>query len=269
MAARKFEMQDTVKPKAGSDCVLLVDLANHVHADWHATGERAADTTLRRVEALAERLRPISVSIAVESKGPTFRHGLIDGYKGDRPKSDADLVAQMQRAIDLCRDNEWEVIGAEGFEADDALATAAEIALNQFGLNVVIASKDKDLRQLLVDGRLSLLLGASRRDGNLELDWMTAADLLARYDLRPDQWIDYQCLVGDPTDSIVGARGIGDKTARAILQKAGTLEAAWQNPWALPVSEKVRISLSELRKRIDVVRQLVTLRRDVDIQWVP
>jgi DNA polymerase I len=262
-------MRDAKRPKAGNPCVLLVDLANHVHADWHATGDRAADTTVRRIEAVAERLRPMSVSVAVESQGPTFRHRLVEGYKGDRPETDAGLLAQMERAIDQCRDNEWAVIGAEGFEADDVLATAAEIALREFGLQVVIASKDKDLRQLLVEGRLSLLLGASRRDGNLELEWMTAGDLYARYDLRPDQWIDYQCLVGDATDSIVGAKGIGDKTARAILRKAGTLEAAWQNPWVLPVSEKVRISLAELRGRIDVLRQLVTLRRDVDIHWVP
>jgi DNA polymerase-1 len=211
----------------------------------------------------------MSVSVAVESEGPTFRHQLMEGYKGDRPQRDPGLIAQMERAIDQCRDNEWAVIGAEGFEADDVLATAAEIALRDFGLQVVIASRDKDLRQLLVEGRLSLLLGASRREGNLELEWMTAGDLRKRYDLRPGQWVDYQCLVGDSTDSIVGARGIGHKTARAILRAAGTLEAAWQNPWVLPVSEKVRISLADLHGRIDLVRQLVTLRRDVDIQWVP
>ena len=245
---------------------LLIDVANHLHADWHASGDRAAGIFLRRAGRMRELLSSTSIAMAFECEGPTFRHELIDGYKADRPETPAELIEQFAKVRDACIQNAWPVLQVAQCEADDVIATAARIAL-EFGHRVVISSSDKDCRQLLVQGRVSILrkVGQTARDSQ----WITAETLEADTGVRADQWIDYQCLVGDSTDSIVGAKGIGPKTAVAILQTVGSLQAAFANPWKLPVTDRQRNNLTAFRKRVELVRQLVTLRTDADLEWVP
>ena len=245
---------------------ILIDVANHLHADWHANGDRAAGMFLGRVERMCEMLAPTAVAMAWECTGPTFRHELIDGYKADRPETPAELVEQFAKVRTTCMQNAWPILQVDGCEADDVIATAARIA-TEYGHNVVISSSDKDCRQLLVPGRVSILrkVGQTAKDSQ----WITAETLEADTGVRPDQWIDYQCLVGDSTDSIVGAKGIGPKTAVAILQAVGSLQAAFANPWKVSVTDRQRNNLLAFRGRVEVVRQLVTLRTDADLEWVP
>ena len=248
-----------------SQIVLVVDVANHLHADFHAAGDHAGRAFERRMEAIYKHIHPARVACAFESTEPTFRHQLEAGYKANRDKPDPALVRLFDEIQDFCLFNEWDILESPGFEADDIIATVTRIA-TEADHQVVISSRDKDCRQLLRAGLVSILRSAKVDDGKLQCEWLTEQILAEKEGLTPAQWLDYQCLVGDATDCITGAKGIGDKTAKKILQEAGSLEQAYANPWGLSITQRLQDNLLEFRKRLDLVRQLVTLKTDVPLE---
>lgn len=251
-----------------SELVLAIDGTNRVHVLWHVLHDarRVAEKFTRDVESLVREIRPSQVVLAFDS--PTcFRRDLYPAYKLGRAAKEQGL----RDTLDLTFSNSLDVFSTlqiAGFEADDILATVAA----ECGQRCVIASPDKDLRQCLYAGRVTILKGWSWFDSRVAArsrfapEWLTADELERKYGVGPDQWIDYQCLVGDPGDGIKGADGIGEKTAGKILFECGTLAAAIENRWAsstLAKSERLWAAVKELESRLPVVRQLLTLRTDV------
>lgn len=250
---------------ASGDIILAIDGTNRVHRLWHVTHDAAQCVRqfVRDVGALADAIDPAGILVAFDS--PTcFRREIEPTYKLGRAAKEHGLVeslAAAAREVALA----FPVACAEGFEADDVLATAAFAARSQ-GLRCVIASPDKDLRQCLVQGQVTILKSWKGHGRNFKPEYLTASQLEAEYGLCPDQWIDYQCLVGDATDGIRGADGIGPKTAAKLLFEAGSIEQLLENRWLSPMlakSDRLWGSLNELKSRLRVVRQLVTLRTDV------
>lgn len=243
--------------------LLLIDLSSIAHPAWHmATDPLTVGTQIvARVRALTSG-HP-HAAICVDS-GRSFRAEVEPTYKAQRPESDAALHHQIKLAVETLRGDGFPVWSVRGFEADDLIASAATQAQLRDDTTVLIATADKDLAQL-VGERVQLL---STKTG----DRLDAAGVRAKFGCDPEQMRDWLTLVGDSSDNIRGAKGIGPKRACELLTTFGSLDdlyaaidnAAIDNGEA-QCSRAVSEALAELRTRLPKVRELVTLRTDVPL----
>lgn len=242
---------------------LGIDATNWVHQLWHAHGGRGVlDAARRRLDACLREWQPSTVVACFDRR--SFRHGLEPAYKSTRGERDPGLVKALEDApgvfAGLCT-----IAAEDGYEADDCLATLGQLG-RWHGVKTVLASPDKDLRQCLSERTVAILRGFGTERGKVvKPEWFTAADLRDVYGLRPDQWADYQALVGDAGDNVKGCPGWGEKTACAVLAKMGTLKECLRNPWGCPgISARQRDALVKFKSRAETVSQLVTLKTDVE-----
>lgn len=159
------------------------------------------------------------VFVAFDRPEATFRHDVFDGYKAGRSETPESLPMQLEtvkQLVDLLGLSRFEVTG---YEADDVLATLAK-HLEARGIEVHILTGDRDIYQLISD-RIKVITS----DGK---GFIEPKDILEKYGVRVDQWVDFRALSGDPSDNISGVRGIGPKTAAKLLQTYETLERILQ-----------------------------------------
>ncbi len=189
-------------------------------------GLRAADGTptggvfgfVNTVRKLLRENQPAHFGVAFDVEGPTHRDEIFEDYKANRPEPPDDLVPQFGLAMEAATVLGWPVLTAPGFEADDVLATLAGEAKAR-GLDVVLVTADKDLYQL-VDADV-VVLNPAKDDRVLD-----PAGVLEVFGARPDQVVDVLSLMGDATDNVPGVPGVGEKTAKAMIRRYDTLDAA-------------------------------------------
>jgi len=237
--------------------IFAIDATNWGHVLWHAMrGRGVCDAFVRRLDAIWNQWGPEKIVCAFDTEECGFRRSLEPEYKAGRKPMDQELIDTLSRMFDAAWKWGAATVPAGEFEADDVLATVARFCV-QNEYQAVLASPDKDLRQCLVENWCSILHRWKSTKGVVEAEWITAEKLFEKTGIRPDQWVDYQCIIGDSTDNIQGWEGVGPKSAAALLQKHGTLEQAIANPWNLT---KVQAkTLPAFRARLPVVRQLVQL----------
>jgi DNA polymerase-1 len=164
---------------------------------------------------LRSEIRPDFLVCAFDVSGPTFRDEIYPEYKAHRAPMPDDLQLQIPEIHRLLEAMHIPVIGLQGFEADDVIATLATAAADQ-GMDVFICTSDKDARQL-IDDRVRIY--------NLRKHEVLDRDaLLADWGITPEQVVDLQALTGDSVDNVKGVGGIGVKTAAKLLQEYGTLD---------------------------------------------
>lgn len=247
----------------------LVDGTNYVTTYWHGThgeGQPASEALVAMVDGFSRAHNPELVTVAFDSGGRTHRHEAFEGYKAGRSEKDPRLLEELDRAAQLSLDAVG-VMRLHGVEADDLLASMTR-AMVETGYRVVIQSRDKDLRQLLCKGSVTLMTKANRDRGEWSYQYFSADDLLP---LLPEQWADYQALCGE-SDGWPGADGIGPKTAQSLLvafgNLEGILEAITDWPHSLDLTRaKVRLNRTQVNglKKLDVelARKITRLRTDV------
>ena len=169
--------------------------------------------------ALIETRRPERLAIVFDRKGPNFRHAMYPAYKANRKPMPPELAAQLPRLHELLAAWGVAVLGEEGVEADDVMATVAARAAAR-GESVWLYSGDKDFLQL-VDERVAILKPGKRGD---EITEINVATVRRDFGLEPAALIDVFALSGDKADNIPGAPGVGDKTALKLIQEFGTLD---------------------------------------------
>lgn len=242
----------------------VVDLTNMIHTDWRAvngsgSGE-AKDVTqyaIRRCRAMKETWRA-KVICAIDSPD-SFRRDKYPDYKAHRGPKPETLTRQMVVATHLlCK--EFPVVDADGFEADDILATLAFLGTRN-GYRVVLVTRDKDANQCLMQGEVTKCQRIGIQGKQIQSEWLTAGNLREQYGFGPERWIDFQCLVGDQTDGIVGCHGIGEESAKWLLCRA-PLEDWLDEPHRAP-KVSMRDSLAEFKNRYESVYDMVRLRIDV------
>ena len=249
--------------------VLLIDLSSIAHPLYHVCASdpdpNATSTkTVERVRALASG-NPY-VGVCVEG-GRSFRKDLDPTYKANRQESDAALYHQIDLAIDILRADGFPILRAEGFEADDVIATAVKklplrVAEDDMSCRATIVSADKDLLQLVglfVDVK-------SLKDGSI----LDAAAVEAKFNVRPDQMLGYLALVGDTSDNIKGCEGVGKVRAAGLLKKYGTLDGMFKaldniNEFTPALETAIR----EFQNRALGVCELLRLRTDAPIDIAP
>jgi len=193
------------------------------------------------------------IVFAIDSKGPTFRNELDENYKANRQPPPDDLLKQLPIAIEWINKMGYKTLGKEGYEADDMIATVVKFA-KQKGIHVRVVSHDKDLYQLIDDGRVVLV--DAIKNSIIDEDFC-----LKKYGIHPKQFIDYQALLGDSADNVPGVRGIGKVTAAKLLQQWQTLENIYAHIDEItPLG--VRKKLIEGKEDAFLSKKLVTLHDD-------
>jgi DNA polymerase-1 len=203
----------------------------------------------------------------VHDAGTSFRTDAYPEYKATREKLDEELQEDFDRSVDrveelLCGFNAKLVV-VEGYEADDVIGTLAAQASQQ-GLQAVIVSGDKDFYQLISEDVVVLNPG---RGGPAPIG-ESLADLTnatERLGVPPERVVDYLALVGDASDNVPGVKGIGDKTARALIEAYGDLESILSRA-AEVKGKRAREGLLEHAQEARLSRELVTIRLDVPVE---
>lgn len=211
----------------------------------------------------------VVVALDVSGDRGTFRSQLYPKYKANRPDPPEDLRPQVDRALSLLRAVGVPVLGAEGYEADDVIATIATTISEQHpDVRVRIVSKDKDLKQLLGAGTPPTEMYDVHTD-----ELITAEKLKKDIGIEPSQVVDMLTLMGDTVDNVPGADGVGPKTAAQLIAEFGTLDAVLAEVLAeKPAKEwkikgKRREKIAEAAPRLPLSKELVTLRHDVPVDF--
>lgn len=251
------------------DVLYLLDLSGYVFRAYHAlpplSSSRGEPThavlgTVNMLQKVVAERRPHLFVVAMDSRGPTFRHGLDTRYKATRPAPPPDLSQQMARVEQIV--HAWDVacFSRSGFEADDLIATVTARAIAE-GWRVVIVSADKDLMQLVHDDDNRVVLWDSMRDRVYG-----PREVREKLGVPPSQVRDFLALTGDTSDNIPGVPGVGPKTAADLLAQFGTIEGLLANVEQV-TKPKLRESLKTHEGDARISQRLVTLDASSPIEW--
>ncbi len=253
----------------------LVDASAYVYRAFHAipflsTSRGVPTNAVYGVTSMLLKLlreeQPTHLGLVFDAPGGTFRDELFPAYKANRSAMPDELVPQLglvRRVVEALRTRLVEV---PGVEADDVIGTLAS-RVAEAGGEVVIVTGDKDFQQL-VGPRVTLLdTMFNKRTG--------IGEVRERYGIDPGRWVDVIGLMGDAIDNIPGIRGVGEKTASALIRHAGTLEALLADPDAIAVSgvrgaagliAKIREHTEQARlsKRLATIRCDLALAESLD-----
>ena len=196
--------------------------------------------------------------IATFDSGRTFRHEEYAEYKATRAKMPDDLAVQIERIMELARTLGIPVHTREGYEADDLMGSISALA-SKAGLETIIVTGDSDTLQLVSDDVHVLMPRRTMADVQL---YDTGA-VQQRYGLAPAQLIDLKALMGDSSDNIPGVKGVGEKTATALLKEYGSLDQIYEHLEDVSRS-RFREALRSGREDALMSRHLVTVVRDLD-----
>lgn len=230
-----------------------------VRADMEERCVRAVQTVLDWIEDTARQLKPETLAICWDSPN-SFRREMFPEYKGGRGEKPEGYYAAMA----VLRQNldSYLQVESSGYEADDLLAKFAIDAVKA-NEQCLLCSSDKDLHQCLITGAVSQCISITRslgqHFGRLEFKVVTADLLFNEYGVKPSQWVDFRCMVGDKSDGLAGALGIGEKLARKILDACETLDGFYADPDKAPIAAGKRSSLLEFKSQVPLMRKLVTL----------
>ena len=175
---------------------------------------------------ILEEEKPDYLTVAFDVHAPTFRHKMFDAYKGTRSPMDDALRQQVPLMKEMLTAMGVRIVEMEGYEADDILGTIAGMGERE-GMDVSVVSGDRDLLQLATD-HVKIRIPKTKKTGT-EIEDYLAADVKARYLVTPKEFIDVKALMGDTADNIPGVPGIGEKTATALIEKYGNIEAVHED----------------------------------------
>ena len=200
--------------------------------------------------------KPEALAVAFDAGGKTHRHELYAQYKAQRPETPEELKSQFPLAHRMLEAMNVPVFSIRGVEADDILATLAQREKKK-GHAVFIVSSDKDMLQLVDD---QVRIYDPMKD--VETD---AQGVEKRLGVPPGRVTEYMALVGDASDNIPGIKGIGDKTARALLEQFGSLEEMFEHAGEIE-KPRIRKLVSEGVEAAHLSMELVEIMRDVPLE---
>ena len=269
-------------PSTGLGTKRLVILDTHaiLHRAYHALPDFASSKgeptgalygLITMLLKIIGELKPDYIVAAFDLPEPTFRHIAFDGYKAQRAKADDALVAQIIRSRDVL--DALGVVRYEctGFEADDVIGTIVEELKDAKGVDVIIASGDMDTLQLVDDSHVRAY---TLRKGLTDTVLYDEEKVKERYGFGPEHIADYKGLRGDPSDNIPGVKGVGEKTATALIVEFGTIENLYKvlksHPEKLAaagVKAGMIQKLTEQEEQAEFSKELAIIRRDAPINF--
>lgn len=237
----------------------------------------------RRIDYLRRTLNPEHVVCCWEGDGPTFRHRLFSEYKADRSEKTGEHHQMIQDGKDACVASGVPNLKADGFEADDCIATLAQWA-TEMGRKAVIATRDKDQHQMLRSGHISQLLTISFHQGDATLSYMLAGpaetkrrpglkvnDIVTLHGIRPNQWVEYLAMVGGK-DNVPSIEKIGEVTAKKFFANCNSYAdfLADPTPVRTGLTHQQCDNLLRGKERFRLAKRLHTLDRGVNLtgEWI-
>jgi DNA polymerase-1 len=247
--------------------LVLVDGSSYLYRAFHALpplvsskGEPTGAVlgVLNMLQKLVKEESPQFIAVVFDAPGKTFRDALFEQYKAQRQPMPDDLRSQVQPLLDCVVSLGLPLLRIDGVEADDVIGTLAQRAAAS-DIDVLISTGDKDMAQLVND-RIMLVntMTGSRLD---------RAGVKTKFEVFPEQIVDYLALVGDTSDNIPGVPKVGPKTAAKWLNEYGTLDKLVENAQA--ITGKVGESLRDSLKSLELSRRLATLVCDVPLDYEP
>ena len=243
--------------------LVLVDGSSYVYRAFHAlpplSNSRGEPTgaihgVLNMLVKFVKEYQPKRIAVVFDAPGKTFRDELFAEYKAHRPPMPNDLRAQIEPLLTILAAQGLPILRENGVEADDVIGTLACRSARE-GHTVLISTGDKDMAQL-VDGSITLINTMS----NSTLD---RAGVKAKFDVYPEQIIDYLALVGDSSDNIPGIEKVGPKTAAKWLGQYGTVDNLIVH--AAEISGKVGENLRAGLATLELSRKLATIRTNIEV----
>ena len=247
--------------------LLLVDGSSYLYRAFHAlpplSSSRGEPTgavlgVLNMLNKLIKEESPDRVAVVFDAPGRTFRDDLFDQYKAHRVPMPDDLRSQLAPLLDAVSASGLPLLRIAGVEADDVIGTLA-LRAAEGELDVLISTGDKDMAQL-VGARITLVNTMS----NTRLD---RAGVKAKFDVYPEQIVDYLALVGDSSDNIPGITGVGPKTAAKWLAQYQTLDTLIAH--AADITGKVGENLRNELPALELSRKLATLDTRLALDMTP
>jgi DNA polymerase-1 len=246
--------------------LVLVDASSYVYRAFHAAPAVARLSTSRgeptgavlvvinMLNKLIKDFQPQHIAVVLDAPGKTFRDQLFAEYKAQRPGMPDELRAQIPPLLAIIEAQGLPLLREPGVEADDVIGTLACRAARE-GQQVLISTGDKDMAQLVSD---SITLINTMTDTHLDRE---AVKL--KFDVYPEQIVDYLALIGDNIDNIPGIDKVGPKTAAKLLAQYGSLDGLIAHVAEVPgrVGENLRVGLPTL----ELSRRLATIRTDLEL----
>ena len=196
---------------------------------------------------------------ACDRPGGTFRHDRLPSYKANREKQEDSLYQQLDLVRELVDALGLLVAEADGFEADDVIATLATVARDA-GRDVTVVTGDRDSYQLVEDPHVQVLYN---KRGVSDYALYDEAGILERTGVRPADYVAYAALRGDPSDNLPGVPGVGEKTAAKLVNAYGGLDGIFAA--AGDQTPKLSQNLSENEQHARLNAELMVLVRDVPL----
>ena len=203
------------------------------------------------------------LTVAFDLSAPTFRHKLFEAYKGTRKSMPEELRQQVPLMKEVLKAMNVTIIEKEGYEADDLLGTLAKVG-ESIGLDVSLISGDRDMLQLATE-KVKIRIPKTKK-GVTEVEDYNSKEVFELYGVTPTEFIDIKALMGDASDNIPGAPGIGEKTASAMIQKYKSIENAYAHIEEI-TPNKAKSSLSENYEQVQLSKVLATIDTDAPIDY--
>jgi len=191
---------------------------------------------------------------ALDAKGKTFRNDIYPEYKANRDPAPEDLTKQLPVAIEWIEQMGFANLSREGFEADDVITTVTKFAKEK-GMKVRIVSHDKDLYQMIEDGKVEMYDSVKKAVVNEQ----TCID---KFGVHPKDFINFQAILGDSSDNVPGVKGIGKVGASKLINQYHTLEAIYEDIENCG-TPRIQNLLLESKEQAFLSRELVTMCTDV------
>ncbi|MDH3778066.1 MAG: DNA polymerase I, partial [Gammaproteobacteria bacterium] len=243
--------------------LVLIDGSSYLYRAFHAlpslTNAQGEPTgalhgVLTMILKLLREEQPAHIAVVFDAPGKTFRDELFAQYKATRPPMPDDLRSQVQPILDAVEAMGLPLLRVSGVEADDVIGTLCAHG-EQAGLSVLVSTGDKDLAQLVTD---KVTLINTMNDSRLDRDAVKA-----KFDVYPEQIIDYLGLVGDTSDNIPGVPKVGAKTAAKWLNLYDSADGIVEH--VEEIKGKVGESLRDNVEQLHLSRELATIKRDVEL----
>jgi DNA polymerase-1 len=273
-------MAITTKKHAKKRLVLL-DAHAIIHRAYHALPEFSSSTgeptgalygVVTMLFKLIEDFHPDYIVACYDLPQKTFRHEAYTEYKAGRAKADDALKAQLASSRKIFEAFDIPIYDMPGFEADDMLGTIVSQLADDKDVEIIIASGDMDTLQLVSKKKVRVF---TLRKGITDTVIYDEDAVVERFGFPPTLLPDYKGLRGDPSDNIIGIKGIGEKTATTLIATFGTVEKLYEAIHAHPekireagISERILTLIKENEEEALFSKTLATIRRDAPIEFI-
>lgn len=213
---------------------------------------------------LIEEENPAYIGVSFDLPRPTFRHLKYSDYKGNRKKAPEEFRSQIPLIKEILKTMNINTYEKEGYEADDVLATIAKKA-ESLGISPVIVSGDRDLLQIATD--VIKIKIPKTKGGKTETEDYFANDVIEKYSVTPQEFIEVKALMGDTSDNVPGVPSIGEKTAIKIISEYKTVENAIEHAENIK-PKKAGENILQYKDQALLSKYLVTIDTNVPIEFL-